>query len=272
MKRILLFLLLGLLMVSCRQGNTGSDARGGETGNEVASEGDTSRMALERDTTGDNLPDMAEAPDAAKETAVEDEVEADDDDWRQGEQLVCALSKGVHAGRQFVVVPGEDFYILCSKERKGQMRKISLRHPDEEENMAEYMEYYCFPSPDERYLFAVVNPSKAGRCDIFYKWHVYRINTSTLSVKHIVDCGALKLTDSGFRVAVQTKWLNPDASCAEARFKAKHVDYDFSGKLLREGKEMADEKIAADYQKNMAEAEVGCSLVVMKKGRSVSSL
>lgn len=92
---------------------------------------------------------------------------------------------------------------------------------------------YYFASPDSRYLYVTHKPSLAGSCDRLFKIHLYRIDCFTGEVTWLVNCGGLRLVDDGFCVLRQVDVLNPDASCAEARYTACEVFYDWSGERVR---------------------------------------
>ena len=102
-----------------------------------------------------------------------------------------------------------------------------------------------FKSPDHRSMYVMLKPSIAGSCDIFYKVHVYRIDLETSKVDFLFNCGALKLTEEGFMVANQVACVNEDENpcCADMRFTAQLVYFDFNGKEIKRGKVMKDNDI-----------------------------
>lgn len=97
------------------------------------------------------------------------------------------------------------------------------------------MAYFC--SPDDRWLYVMLNPSIAGSCDIFYKIRLYRIDLESSQVKFLFNRGAVKLTKDGFVVAEQVEWVNEDENpcCADAIFTAQLVYYDFNGNETKRG-------------------------------------
>ena len=104
-----------------------------------------------------------------------------------------------------------------------------------------------FRSPGDRWLYVALNPSIAGSCDIFTKIRFYQIDLWNQRVKFLFNCGAVKLTHDGFMIARQVRWLNPDASCAEARFTAQQVYYDFDAHQLRCGPEQSEDEVWKAY-------------------------
>lgn len=106
-----------------------------------------------------------------------------------------------------------------------------------------------FKSPDHRWLYVMLKPSIPGSCDIFYKVHVYRIDLETNKVDLLFNCGALQLTEDGFMAAHQVECVNEDEnpSCADMRFTARLVYYDFDGKEIKRGKVMKDSEIFDNF-------------------------
>lgn len=108
---------------------------------------------------------------------------------------------------------------------------------DEPTNESEICRMAYFRSPDDRWLYVMLNPSIAGSCDIFYKIRVYRIDMESSQVKFLFNRGAVKLTKEGFVVAQQVEWVNEDENpcCADAIFTAQLVYYDFNGNESKRG-------------------------------------
>ena len=106
-----------------------------------------------------------------------------------------------------------------------------------------------FISPDRKWLYVVLKPSIAGSCDIFYKLHIYRIDLETYQVDFLFNCGAFQLTEDGFMAAHQVECINEDENpcCADMRFTAQIIYYDFNGKEIKRGKVMKDEEIFSKF-------------------------
>ena len=106
-----------------------------------------------------------------------------------------------------------------------------------------------FKSPDRKWLYVMLRPSIAGSCDIFYKLHLYRIDLETYQVDFLFNCGAFQLTEDGFMAAHQVECVNEDENpcCADMRFTAQLVYYDFNGKEIKRGKVMKDEEIFSKF-------------------------
>ena len=106
-----------------------------------------------------------------------------------------------------------------------------------------------FKSPDRKWLFVMLRPSIAGSCDIFYKLHLYRIDLETYQVDFLFNCGAFQLTDDGFMAAHQVECINEDeyTCCADMRFSAQLIYYDFNGEEIKRGKVMEDNEILSEF-------------------------
>ena len=105
----------------------------------------------------------------------------------------------------------------------------------DESKWASIIPIYYFASPDGRYLFVTHKPSIAGSCDRLFKIHVYRIDCATGEVTWLINCGGIRLVDDGFCVLRQVDVLNPEESCAEARYTACEVFYDWNGERVSRG-------------------------------------
>lgn len=115
-----------------------------------------------------------------------------------------------------------------------------------------------FRSPDDKHLFVALKPSIAGSCDIFYKIHIYRIDIESLDVQWITNCGAVKILGERFETAEQVDRLNPESSCAEARFTARHVYYDYNGKKVGESKVMNEESVWNSFKAKSHVENIQC--------------
>ena len=115
-----------------------------------------------------------------------------------------------------------------------------------------------FRSPDDKQLFVALKPSMAGSCDIFYKIHIYRIDIKSLDVQWITNCGAVKISGERFETAEQVERLNPESSCAEARFTAHHIYYDYKGKKVGESKVMDDQTVWKSYKAKSYDENIQC--------------
>ena len=109
-----------------------------------------------------------------------------------------------------------------------------------------------FQSPDYRWLYVILKPSIAGSCDIFYKVHVYRIDMESYKVDFLFNCGAFQLYKDGFMAAHQVECVNEDeyTCCADMRFTAQLVYYDFNGKEIKRGKVMDGDEIFGKFSSN----------------------
>ncbi len=171
---------------------------------------------------------------------------------RAGEMLLFSAtnSKGGKLAFKLVDDTAGQGRRLCCNEQVLRFVNMDVNEDGNEWRMDEsdifWMAY--FHSPDGKWLFVVLRPSIAGSCDLFYKLHLYRIDIETLEVKWIVNCGALKVTHDGIDTAQQVEWLNPDQSCAQARFTARHVYYDYAGCRVGESKVMSQRKIEKHYK------------------------
>ena len=106
-----------------------------------------------------------------------------------------------------------------------------------------------FKSPDRKWLYVMLRPSIAGSCDIFFKLHLYRIDLETYQVDFLFNCGAFQLTKDGFMAAYQVECINEDeyTCCADMRYSAQIIYYDFNGKEIKRGKVMKDEEIFSKF-------------------------
>lgn len=167
----------------------------------------------------------------------------------RGDQLVFSLKNDstTYSGR-----------LYCNNNQITFINDGFSENSDEPWDETDIFEMAYFLSPDKKQLFVALKPSIAGSCDIFYKVHIYRIDIETQNVQWITNCGAVKVTKNGFDTAEQVKWLNPEASCAEAKFTARHVYYDYNGNIVRKGKVLYDKTVWKVYRTNNANEQIQC--------------
>ena len=104
----------------------------------------------------------------------------------------------------------------------------------------------------DRYAYIVgdIMPNSNGWT---VRYHLYRIDTLMLSVKHIGDFAAIKFGDAGFKAAT-ARLLNTDAKCtADERYAIRDNYYNYNGVLIRKDKD--------EYAYDGMEREYGDTLV-----------
>ena len=131
----------------------------------------------------------------------------------------------------------------------GRQVKLINKGTDDPEGMDESglicMRY--FYSPDGANMFVVVQHSFAGSCDIFYKQHLYCLDLATGKARWVTNCGGVYVASDCFMVAEEIERLNPDSSCADARFMARNVYYDYSGNIIYRGGPKLDSELWQEY-------------------------
>lgn len=107
-----------------------------------------------------------------------------------------------------------------------------------------------YPKGKYAYIVGDIVPNSNGWT---VRYHLYRVDTLTLEVKHIGNFAAIHFEDSGFKAAT-ARLLNPDAECtADERFAVRDNYYNYDGVLIRKGKN--------EYAYDDMEREYGDTLV-----------
>ena len=107
-----------------------------------------------------------------------------------------------------------------------------------------------YPKGKYAYIVGDIVPNSNGW---IVRYHLYRVDTLTLGVKHLGDFAAIHFEDSGFKAAT-ARLLNPDAECtADERYAIQDNFYNYDGVLIRKGKN--------EYGYDDMEREYGDTLV-----------
>ena len=105
---------------------------------------------------------------------------------------------------------------------------------------------------NSRYIYIVgdIVPNSDGWT---VRFHLYRMDKHTFSVKHIGNFAGIRFESNGFKAAT-TKLLNPDAECtADERFAVRDNHYNYDGMLLRKGEYYDD--MEKEYSEELINAE-----------------
>ena len=113
-----------------------------------------------------------------------------------------------------------------------------------------------YPKGKYAYIVGDIVPNSNGWT---VRYHLYRVDTLTLEVKHLGNFAAIHFEDSGFKAAT-ARLLNPDAECtADERYAIQDNYYNYDGVLIRKGKnEYAYDDMEQEYGDTLVNA-VGIS-------------